>query len=285
MAPGPSSSPEFVLRSLLFAPGNRADVLIKMPRSAPSAAVIDLEDAVPPDQKSEARTVAHQVGPSLVERVRLFVRVNAPDTEHFVADVRTGLPPGLTGIAVPKLESAEAVDAVIAALDAAGHTGLAIAAGIETVTGVVDARAITTHPRVRWCYFGAEDYVADLGGIRTSGNAEVATARAQIGQAARLGDVQAVDMVVADFADDDRFRREAAEARGLGFTGKLCIHPAQVPLADEAFRPTEAELAWAREVDAAYREAVARGDAAISVRGEMVDEPVARRARTLLAAG
>jgi len=153
------------------------------------------------------------------------------------------------------------------------------------VAGVVDARAITTHTRVRWCYFGAEDYVADLGGVRTSGNAEVATARAQIGQAARLGDVQAVDMVVADFADDDRFRREAAEARALGFAGKLCIHPAQVPLAEEAFRPTEAELAWAREVDAAYREAVARGDAAISVRGEMVDEPVARRARTLLAAG
>ena len=148
MAPGPSSSPKFVLRSLLFAPGNRADVLIKMPRSAPSAAVIDLEDAVPPDQKSEARTVAHQVAPSLVEQVRLFVRVNAPDTEHFVADVRTGLPPGLTGIAVPKLESAEAVDAVIAALDAAGHTELAIAAGDAHHHGGV-------HVRVCWlCVLG-----------------------------------------------------------------------------------------------------------------------------------
>ena len=151
MAPGPSSSPEFVLRSLLFAPGNRADVLIKMPRSAPSAAVIDLEDAVPPDQKSEARTVAHQVGPSLVEQVRLLVRVNAPDTDHFAADVLDGLPPGLTGVAVPKLESAAAVDAVSAALDAAGHPDLSIAAGLETVAGVVDARSVTTHPRVRWC--------------------------------------------------------------------------------------------------------------------------------------
>ena len=245
----PFGGDDFTMRSLLFAPGIRADVLAKLPRTSPSAAVIDLEDAVPPDRKAEARAVAQQVAPSLVKQVRLFVRVNAPDTGYFAGDV------------------------------------LAIAAGLETVAGVVDARAITTHPRVRWCYFGAEDYVADLGGVRTSGNAEVATARAQIGQAARLGDVQAVDMVVADFADDDRFRREAAEARALGFAGKLCIHPAQVPLADEAFRPTEAELAWAREVDAAYREAVARGDAAISVRGEMVDEPVARRARTLLAAG
>ena len=281
----PSGGDDFTMRSLLFAPGIRADVLAKLPRTSPSAAVIDLEDAVPPDRKAEARAVAHQVAPSLVKQVRLFVRVNAPDTGHFAGDVLEGLPPGLTGVAVPKLESAAAVDAVSVALDGAGHHDLAIAAGLETVAGVVDARAITTHRRVRWCYFGAEDYVADLGGVRTSGNTEVATARAQIGQAARLGDVQAVDMVVADFADDDRFRREAAEARALGFAGKLCIHPAQVPLADEAFRPTEAELAWAREVDAAYREAVARGDAAISVRGEMVDEPVARRARTLLAAG
>ncbi len=278
-----STDPAFAMRSLLFAPGNRADVLTKMPRSTPSAAVIDLEDAVPPDRKSEARAVAHQVAPSLVGQVRLFVRVNAPDTEHFAADVRDGLPPGLTGVTVPKLESAEAVEAVSAALDAAGHTGLAIAAGIETVAGVVDARSVTTHPRVRWCYFGAEDYVADLGGVRTASNHEVSTARTQVAQAARLGDVQAIDMVVADFADDDRFRREAAEARALGFTGKLCIHSAQVPLANEAFRPTDDELAWARDVDAAYREAIGRGEAAISVRGEMVDEPVARRARALLA--
>ena len=277
-----STDPAFAMRSLLFAPGNRADVLAKLPRSAPSAAVIDLEDAVPPGHKSEARAVAHQVAPSLVGQVRLFVRVNAPDTEHFAADVRDGLPPGLTGVTVPKLESAEAVEAVSAALDAAEHTGLAIAAGIETVAGVVDARSVTTHPRVRWCYFGAEDYVADLGGVRTASNHEVATARAQVGQAARLGDVQAIDMVVADFADDNRFRREAAEARALGFAGKLCIHPAQVPLANEAFRPTDEELAWARDVDAAYREAIGRGEAAISVRGEMVDEPVARRARALL---
>jgi len=279
----PSGGDNFTMRSLLFAPGNQADVLAKLPRTSPSAGVIDLEDAVPPDRKAEARAVAQQVAPSLVKQVRLFVRVNAPDTDHFPADVLEGLPPGLTGVAVPKLESAAAVDAVSIALDGAGHHDLAIAAGLETVTGVVDARSVTTHPRVRWCYFGAEDYVADLGGVRTASNHEVATARAQVGQAARLGDVQAVDMVVADFADDDRFRCEAAEARSLGFTGKLCIHPAQVPLANEAFLPTDEELAWARDVDAAYREAIARGDAAISVRGEMVDEPVARRARALLA--
>lgn len=283
MVTGSDSSTDFVLRSLLFAPGNRAEVLVKIPRSAPSAAVIDLEDAVPFDRKAEARAIAHQVAPDLVDEVRLFVRVNAPDTDHFEADVVDGLPAGLTGVAVPKLESAAAVDAVAAALDAAGHADLPIVAGLETVAGVVDARSVTTHQRVRWCYFGAEDYVADLGGVRRTDNLEVQTARAQVAQAARLGGIPAIDMVVADFGDEERFLREAEQARALGFSGKLCIHPAQVPLADRAFRPSDQDLVWARRVADAYEEALVRGDAAISVDGAMVDEPVARRARALLA--
>ncbi len=282
MAP-PPGDPDFTLRSLLFAPGNRADVLAKLPRSSPSAAVIDLEDAVPPDRKDEARAVAHRVAPELVDAVRLMVRVNAVDTADFPDDVRHGLPAGLTGVVVPKLESAAMVDEVAGLLDSVGHPDLPIVAGLETVAGVVDARTVTTHPRVRWCYFGAEDYVADLGGIRTTSNHEVATARAQVGQAAALGGVQAIDMVVADFGDADRFRREAGEARALGFSGKLCIHPAQVPLATGAFRPTDEELAWAEAVVDAYDAALARGDASIQVDGGMVDEPVARRARALLA--
>ena len=283
MVTGSDSSTDFVIRSLLFAPGNRAEVLVKLPLSAPSAAVIDLEDAVPSDRKAEARAIAHQVAPDLVDEVRLFVRVNAPDTDHFEADVVDGLPAGLTGVAVPKLESAAAVDAVAAALDAAGHADLPIVAGLETVAGVVDARTVTTHQRVRWCYFGAEDYVADLGGVRRTDNLEVQTARAQVAQAARLGGIPAIDMVVADFGDEERFLREAEQARALGFSGKLCIHPAQVPLADRAFRPSNQDLVWARRVADAYEEALVRGDAAISVDGAMVDEPVARRARALLA--
>jgi citrate lyase subunit beta/citryl-CoA lyase len=101
MVTGSDSSTDFVLRSLLFAPGNRAEVLVKLPRSAPSSAVIDLEDAVPSDRKAEARAIAHQVAPDLVDEVRLFVRVNDPDTDLFEAVVVAGLPAGLSGVAVP----------------------------------------------------------------------------------------------------------------------------------------------------------------------------------------
>lgn len=267
----------------MFAPGNRAEILAKLPNSSPNAAVIDLEDSVPPDHKAQARAIAIDVAPRLVNTVRLFVRINAPDTIYFQEDITSGLPAGLTGVVIPKLESTETVDFVAAALDGAGHSHLPIFAGLETVAGVVYASTVTTHPRVHWCYFGAEDYVADLGGVRTTSNSEVATARAQVAQAARLGGIQAIDMMVADFGDDERFQQEASEARALGFSGKLCIHPAQVPIADNAFRPTADELVWARAVAGAYEAALARGDAAISVNGEMVDEPVARRARALLA--
>jgi len=281
----PTDHPPF--RSVLFAPGNRADVLAKLPRSGPDAAVIDLEDATPADQKAEGRAIARTVTADLVAAhpdLSLLVRVNAPDTPFFADDVADGLGPGLAGVVVPKLESRAAVDAAVAALDAAGHADLPVMAGLETVAGVVDARTVTTHPRVAWCYFGAEDYVADLGGVRTPGNAEVAVARVQVAQAARLGGAHAVDMVTADFGDEDRFLAEADEARALGFAGKLCIHPAQVPLTHRGFRPSDDEVAWAARVVEAWETATARGDAAIQVDGGMVDEPVVRRARALLAA-
>lgn len=274
-------------RSVLFAPGNRADVLAKLPRSGPDAAVIDLEDATPPDQKAQARAIARQVVADLTAShpdLSLLVRVNAPDTGFFAGDVTDGLAPGLAGVVVPKLASSAAVDAVAAALDAAGYADLPVMAGLETVIGVVDARTVTTHPRVAWCYFGAEDYIADLGGVRTGSNHEVAGARAQVAQAASLGDIHAIDMVVADFGNEARFRSEAAEARALGFSGKLCIHPDQVALAHDCFRPTDDELAWAGRVVEAWEAAVARGEAAIQVDGSMVDEPVVRRARALLEA-
>jgi citrate lyase subunit beta/citryl-CoA lyase len=133
-------------------------------------------------------------------------------------------------------------------------------------------------------YFGAEDFVTDVGGVRTPGNAEVAHARAMVVLAARLAGVPSVDIVVTDFADHDRFRREAAEARALGCAGKLCIHPRQVPLAHEAFVPSAEEVERARRLLAAYEEAAARGTAAIAFEGQMVDEPLAARARAVLAA-
>ena len=261
-------------RSLLFVPGNRPELAAKAPRSAPDAVVLDLEDAVPPAAKPEARASVRRAAAELAGVVPVCVRVNPPGTEWFGDDV-AALPDEAAAVVVPKLDTAARVSAVAAALG-----DRRVVAGIETVRGVVDAREVLTPPVVA-CYFGAEDYIADLGGVRTPGNAEVATARSLVAMAARLAGVAALDMVTIDFHDADRFVAEAREARALGYAGKMCIHPAQVPLAREAFQPTAEEIDTARRLLAAFD---AAGGDTIAFEGQMVDEVVAARARAVLAA-
>jgi citrate lyase subunit beta/citryl-CoA lyase len=278
-------------RSVLFAPGNQPALVPKLRRAAPDVAVLDLEDAVPAAAKADARPIAAAgvaelaaPGPDGAPGPAVWLRVNPVRSDWFADDV-AGLAElaarGLAGIVVPKLETSIDMAVVSAAL-----TGLdlGVLAGIETARGVADARDLLVHPGVRAAYFGAEDYVTDLGGVRTAGNAEVAHARAVVVLAARLAGVPALDIVVTDFADDARFRCEAAEARAFGYAGKLCIHPRQVPLAHEAFEPSAEEVDRARRLLAAYEEAAARGTAAIAFEGQMVDEPLAARARAVVAA-
>ncbi len=262
-------------RSVLFVPGSRPDLAAKAPRTAPDVVVLDLEDAVPPSDKVAARAAVREAAAGLAGLVDVYVRVNPPGTEWF-ADDAVGLPDEIAGVVVPKLES---VGQVADLADSLG--GRSVIAGIETVRGVLDARDLLLGP-VTACYFGAEDYVADLGGVRTADNAEVAHARAHVAMAARVAGVPALDMVTIDFGDHDRFVSKAHAARALGYAGKLCIHPAQVGLANEAFLPTQEETDWARRLLAAFAQA---GGTTIAFEGQMVDEVVAARARAVLAAG
>jgi citrate lyase subunit beta/citryl-CoA lyase len=248
-------------RSVLFVPGDRPDLAAKAPRSSPDVVVLDLEDAVPAARKAGARQ--HLRAGLAAAGPTVLVRVNPPGTEWFDGDVAS-LPDGIAGVVVPKWEGPVDV----------AHPVLA---GLETVRGVAEARTILDG--VAACYFGAEDYVADLGGVRTPGNAEVATARSLVGMAARLAGVPALDMVTTDFGDTARFVAEAAEARALGYAGKLCIHPSQVGPANEAFVPSAEEVDRAERLLAAFE---AAAGATIAFEGQMVDEVVARQARDLL---
>ena len=158
------------LRSLLFAPANRPELTAKLPRSGPDGAVLDLEDAVPDEAKAGARAVAAGSARDLAAtapEVAWFVRVNPVATEWFADDLTEALVPGLTGVVVPKLETAAEVGTVVAALADGGHGGLGVLAGLETAAGVERAGEVLGAPGVVAAYFGAEDYVADLGGIRT----------------------------------------------------------------------------------------------------------------------
>jgi citrate lyase subunit beta/citryl-CoA lyase len=259
-------------RSVLFVPGDRPDLAAKAAASGADAVVLDLEDAVPAARKAGAREQLRAGVSAIAGAATTLVRVNPPGGSHFAGDIAALPEQGVDALIVPKLESSDDLARVAAA------TALPVVAGIETVLGVLDARTVLVAPVIA-CYFGAEDYVADLGGARGADNAEVTTARSFVSMAARVAGIPAVDIVTIDFGDDTRFVREAREARALGYAGKLCIHPRQVPLANDAFLPSAEEVGWATRLLAAFDDA---GHATIAFEGQMVDKVVAARARAII---
>lgn len=274
------------LRSLLFAPAVRADFIAKLPQRGADVVIIDLEDATPAHAKAEGRATTRALTPDLVAAgCRVVVRINSYSSDWFDDDVRDGLDPSVAAVMVPKVDTTITLDHVGAALAEAGLASTGVIVGIETALGVADARELLSHPQVVGAYFGAEDFVVDMGGVRTASNDEVAFARAAVALAGRIAGVPVFDLVTTDFRDDDRFTAEAAQARALGYAGKLCIHPAQVPLANAAFVPSHAEVERARRLLDAYDRAIARGIAAIDFEGQLVDEPMAVQARRIIALG
>ena len=271
------------LRSVLFAPAVRPDLISKLGRPGADGVVIDCEDATPAHLKAEGRDNARTLGGQLAAGgVAVFVRVNGVGTSWFDDDITQAVPAGARGIVVPMVETRTQLGHVAAALERAGRRDLAVIAGLETASGVADARSLLAHPVVTAGYFGAEDFIADMGGVRTRSNNEVLHARSEVALAGRLASVPVLDQVVVEFRDADRFMQEAADARALGYAGKLCIHPAQVALAHEVFTPSGEDVERAQRLLAAYEAAATRGEATLAFEGEMVDEPMARRARAVL---
>jgi len=279
-----------LLRSFLFVPGHHARRIAKALDSPADAVIIDLEDAVPPAEKEAAR--ANAVA-ALAERgaPAVFVRVNGAADSGCLDDVLAVTRPGLAGIVLPKAESAAQLHALDWALSQL-EPRHGIAPGtvelvplVESARGVEDAPAIATATgRVRRLTYGVADYSLDLGLQPDPLEAGLAYLRARLVHASRATGREApIDSVVVEIRDLERLRESALRARALGLGGKLCLHPDQVPVVNEVFGPGEQELARARLVVAAFDEAVARGEAAVTVEGLFVDAPVAEAARQLLA--
>ncbi len=273
-------------RSALFAPGNQLEVLKKLPRTRPDLAILDLEDAVPdtPDAKRQAREVTLEAARWLSAHhpeQAVYVRLNAVPSPHFADDLGA-LTPGLAGVVLPKLERAAELTQAVALLSERGLGHLHVMAGIETVAGVEHAAELLRGP-VTSAYFGAEDYVADLGGVRSEAGLEVLYPRSRVAMLARLCGVAAFDIVVTKLRDEAAFVGDARLGRSLGYGGKLCIHPAQVTLAHEVFSPSPDEIKRAWALLAAYEEGQQEGRGVISFEGQMVDAPMLVRARAVLA--
>jgi citrate lyase subunit beta/citryl-CoA lyase len=260
-------------RSLLFVPGNRLELLAKVGRWNPDMVIVDLEDAIPLDQKETARQRLETAELNLLQ-CPVLVRVNPDGTPWHDADVDAAVHSRAAGIVLPKAEVPGRVAALARTL--ADSRVPALILGIETARGITAARELMVDG-VTGAYFGAEDYIADVGGRRTAAGLEVLYARSAVVVAARLAGIPAIDQAVVALNDDEAFRVDAEAGRDLGYSGKLCIHPSQVALAHAAFTPGESEVAAARTVVEAARKGVGIVD------GMMVDAVHLRAAQQVLA--
>lgn len=279
-----------LFRSLIFVPGNRKDMLEKAIAFPADIVVPDMEDSVPMSEKGAARDTIGDMLPVLAEAGRrVMVRVNALSTGLLEDDMRAAVSPHTFAVNVGKIETpwdVQQVDAIMAAMEA--RVGIArgsvrMVPYLETALGLVHAYEVcAASPRIVAAAFGAEDFTVDMGTQRTDEGAEVLFPRAAVAIAARAADIPALDVVYANFRDEEGLRRDTLVGKSLGYKGKFAIHPAQLGPINEILSPLPEEVEYARRVVEAFEEAEAQGRGATSLDGKMVDVPIVKRARNLL---
>ncbi|SCE66519.1 citrate lyase subunit beta / citryl-CoA lyase [Micromonospora coriariae] len=260
-------------RSWLYVPGHRADRVAKALAAGADAVVVDLEDAVPPDQKTTARETALRLASQGLQERPLWVRVNDPTGPWGEDDIDALAGLELTGLRVPRCEDPAVIREV------ATRAGLPLQLLLESAAGLARAAELATaHPLVAGLGLGEADLSADL---RVTGDDGLAWARGWVVVAARAAGLPSpVQSVYTDVADLDGLRASTERARANGFVGRSVVHPRQIPVVHEVFTPTAAEVASARAVVSAAARAQEAGEVAVlDADGRFVDPAVVRRAR------
>ncbi len=278
------------IRSLLFLPATAEHLLAKATERGADALVVDLEDAIPPDRKAEARPMARAAVAQLAARgARVVLRVNS-EAALWQQDLLDMPLQHLAAVMLPKVETLAQLEAFAQALAARAAEGGAhgaqpppIAALLETPRGVLAAAQIAPHPSLCALGFGAEDYAGALGvppepAALSWPAYQVLTCAHAHGLACwgLAGSIAVVDDVVG-------FEHTVRAGRAMGFTGSVCIHPRQVPIVNRGFSPSPEERAWAARVVAADEAARTAGLGAVLLDGRMIDRPIVDRARRWLA--
>lgn len=284
-------------RSFLFAPGNHARRVEKAFTLGADAVILDLEDAVAVAEKAAARPL---VARALAQprACRGYVRINAMGTPFAYRDLVDVIGPGVDGVVLPKVESAadlHAIDWLIANLERDQGIGVGsidlmpiveTAAGMSRVDRILAARGLKPYSgrwRVQRVAFGAADYAQDLQLAPTLEEDELADARARLVLASRNAGLEApMDSPWFHLRETAAFERAVARSRRNGFQGRLCIHPDQVRVVNQAFAPSAQDIEAAQRIVAAFAQAEANGLAAIQVDGQMIDYPIAQRAQRVL---
>ncbi|SPM42481.1 Citrate lyase beta subunit [Mycobacterium numidiamassiliense] len=273
-------------RSALYLPGNKARALEKSRTLPADALIFDLEDAVGPDAKAESRTrVCEAIATGGYGPREVVLRINGLDTDWHDDDLAAAARSGAQGVLVPKVERAEHVHVLAAALDALGAPeSLQLWVMIETPGAFLRAEEIASaSDRLAVLVIGTNDLVNDLHALHVPGRATVVPALSLAVLGARAAGKVILDGVFNAINDEDAFRAEAQQGRAMGFDGKTLIHPSQIVPANEVFGPSQKELDHARKVISAYEEAQAAGTSVITVDGRMIESLHVRDAQRIVA--
>jgi citrate lyase subunit beta/citryl-CoA lyase len=272
-------------RSVLYMPAANARALEKAREIPADALIFDLEDAVAPDSKELAREQACAAAASGTYGSReITIRCNGLGTPWGAADLAAAATSGAAAVVIPKVDSVATLDAVSAALDAAGApASMRIWAMVETPTAIFDVRAIAGHPRVAVLVMGTNDLAKELRARQVLGRGPLLPHLSTALLAAREAGKVILDGVYNDVRDADGFLVECRQGAELGFDGKTLVHPSQVEPANEVWAPSADEVEFARRVIAAFDEAVAEGRGVVTVDGKMIENLHVDNARRTLA--
>lgn len=268
-------------RTLLFVPGHRESMVGKASERYADAIVFDLEDSVPLPEKDNARALVRKALDAWPadHPARLYVRINPPrfrmlDTDMSVVD---SFPQA--GIVVPKVDRPVELAGVF---EKPGGCERDVIVNIETPRSILHVEQFADTPGVGGLFLGGEDLTQAFGMRRTTSSDELAIPRFLLLAACRAAGIAAYDTICPEFRDLTIVERDAQTAAALGYDGKFAIHPAQIDPIHRAFTPTEEEAQEARQIVDAYDQAVSEGRGAVAVDGNMIDPPVAERARAIV---
>ena len=277
----PLDTPIGFSSAFLFVPGTRPERFTKALDSGADSVIIDLEDAVAAEDKQTARNAIRTAWPTFntEQKKRLIIRSNSPGSQFYAADLILAQELDLPCLLIPKSESLDQINGAAQILP-----NTAIIPMIETAIGLDRINDIATAEQVLRLALGNLDLQADLGMVCDSQESELQTARFQIVLASRLAQIAPpIDGVTPSTDDIERITNDAERAKRIGFGGKLCIHPKQVPLVKAAFLPSTEEISWAFRVIEADK---ASKGGAVKLDGRMIDHPVVLLAqRTLASSG
>jgi len=279
-----------LLRTLLFVPADSPKKMAKARTVHPDGFIFDLEDAVAPSRKAEARALLLAELNTLQSTAKLWVRINSFRSGLWKDDLGVAVHPKVSVISLPKCEDSDEI-ALIDQSITDREVALSIPRGqirlhliLETALGVLRVQELArASERVSALSFGAQDYAAEMG-VSCLPNApgEFVVPRSLVAMTAQAFRLQAIGGVFTNLEDVNGLIEDTGRGIREGFTGKTLIHPAQIETVHRAFRPSDQEAAWAREVVDAFEAAKAQGSGVLVVRGRMVDEPILLQAHRIL---